>query len=180
MCSAYIVYTTQWRARARGCVYQMSVYTIYGSERMHMHSCSLLFFCLFCLSVELLQSYQIQPPGKPFWPRFYKPAPAFPALLSIFIPLHTVFAFARKAELSQTFVFTFGCAGLQLVSPKLAFVHGVGRSVGLCSCACVYEHPWSWLSALQHSLCCLPAMLQQSPRYVCRASCALHLSEMLL
>lgn len=90
------------------------------------------------------------------------------------------FAFARKAELSQTFVFTFGCAGLQLASPKLAFVHGVGRSGGLCSCACVYEHPWSWLSALQHSLCCLPVMLQQSPCYVYRASCALRLSEILL
>lgn len=66
-----------------------------------MRSCSLFFFFyLFCVSVKLLQSYQIQPPGEPFWPRFYKPAPALPALLSIFIPLHSVFACACKVKLS--------------------------------------------------------------------------------
>lgn len=77
--NAYIVYTIQWHMRAWGCIYQMSVYTIYGDKGMHMHSCSLFSFCLFCLFVELLQNYQIQPPGEPFWPRFHKSAPALPA-----------------------------------------------------------------------------------------------------
>lgn len=47
--NAYIVYTIQWHMRAWGCIYQMSVYTIYGDKRMHMHSCS-LFFSLSLLS----------------------------------------------------------------------------------------------------------------------------------
>lgn len=104
-------------------------------------------FCLFCLSVELLQNYQIQPPGEPFWPRFYKPAPALPAwLLSIFIPLHPVFAFACG---TVTNMLAFDCTGLQLASPKSAFVHGVGAGICVCGCVCVrFESPWSLLSAL--------------------------------
>lgn len=131
----------------------MSVYTIYGNkECICIHVLFFFFFfCLFCVSVKLLQSYQIQPPGESLWPRFYKPAPALPALLSVFIPCTWFFAFACKVELSQMFVLTFGCAGLQLASPKPAFVRVVGGVVGLC----------------------ISVMLQQSPCYVCCASFSL-------
>lgn len=176
---AYTVYTIWWHMRAWGCIYQMSVYTIYGDKRMHMRSCSFFFllfyfsfFCLFCISEEPLWNYQIQPPGEPFWPRFYKPAPALPAwLLSIFIPLHPVSAFACKLERSQTFVLTFGCIGLQLASPKSAFVHNEGGGICLCSCVCVHMSI-PGLRGLRYMVCVL-VMLQQSLYSVCHAGSAL-------
>lgn len=174
---AYTVYTIWWHMRAWGCIYQMSVCTIYGNKRMHMHSCSLFifffsFFCLFCISEELLQNYQIQPPGEPFWPRFYKTAPALPAwLLSIFISLHPVFAFACKLELSQTFVLTFGCIRLQLASPKCALVCTGGGGICVCSCACVHMSI-PCLHCL-HYMVCVPVILQQSLYSVCHANSAL-------
>lgn len=133
---------------------------------------SFFFFCLFCLSVELLQNYQIQPPGEPFWPRFHKPAPTLRAsLLSIFIPLHPVFAFACKVELSQTLVLTFGCTGLQLASPKSAFVHVGARGVCVRSCACVrMSIPGP---CCLHYVVCVLVTLQQSLCSVCHGSCAL-------
>lgn len=64
-----------------------------------MRSCSLFFFFyLFCVSVKLLQSYQIQPPGEPFWPRFYKPAPALPALLFYIYSLALCFCLCLQSE----------------------------------------------------------------------------------
>lgn len=47
MCDVYTIYTIWWNMRAWGCVYQMSVYAIYGHKRMHMHS--VIFFLFLSL-----------------------------------------------------------------------------------------------------------------------------------
>lgn len=76
-CIYSIYYTVAYESL--GGVYTKCLYILYMAIKECICVHVLFFsFCLFCLSVELLQNYQIQPPGEPFWPRFYKPAPALP------------------------------------------------------------------------------------------------------
>lgn len=54
----------------------------------------------------------------------------------------------------------FDCTGLQLASPKSAFVHGVGVGICVCGCACVrLSVPGP---CCLHYVARVPVMLQQS------------------
>lgn len=80
--------------------------------------------------------------------------------------------------LSQTVVLTFGCTGLQLASPKVAFVHvgEGGMRVHSCMCVCMSVPGPCHL----HYVVCVPMTLQQSLCYVYHANCALCPFQMFL
>lgn len=131
---------------------------------MHMHSCSLFFFLSllsFCGAVAKL-------PDSTSWGAFLakvlQASTCFACLTSFYIYSSAPGFLPLPVELSQTFVLAFDCTGLQLASPKSAFVHGGGAGVCVRGCACVclsipdpcYLHMVCVPVILQQSLCSLP------------------------